>query len=197
MHENLNVPDGLPTLSKDSHKPGDGKACVMEYVALLAGEEWTDTPKCTHPVLAHMAQLVNDKMADENRHLLVPLIGRLFGTSETDTTDGQDVEYMLGLWGQRSIRDLDTDAARWAAMAGTTTGVLHYVVWAHTSLLKFDVSCDLAVGRNKRDRLMVKFLSDLIDEYDRLTGRTERRELSGDDLLDLSSQVRESAGARR
>ena len=77
------IPEFLPVLSAGAHSdPRDG-ACVMEYVSLLAGEPFRDTPACTHPVLACAAQVVNDRLPDAERHRLVPLIGRLFGTAPT------------------------------------------------------------------------------------------------------------------
>lgn len=78
----MNVPDALPTLSAGSHDADRGEACVMEYVSLLAGEEWSDRPECTHPMLAHEARTTNDLLRDSDRARLVPLIGRLFGTTE-------------------------------------------------------------------------------------------------------------------
>jgi len=77
----MSIPDFMPTLSVGSHKPYEGKACVMEYVALLAGEEWTDSPRCAYFPLARAAAVVNDNLPDRDRHRLVPLIGRLFGTT--------------------------------------------------------------------------------------------------------------------
>lgn len=76
------LPSGLPSLAAGAHDPGDGEACVMEYVALLAGEDWSDRPDCTHPLLAHEARTVNDELDDRDRPLLVPLVGRLFGTTD-------------------------------------------------------------------------------------------------------------------
>ncbi|VXC14029.1 hypothetical protein [Aeromicrobium sp. 9AM] len=78
----MNMPDALPTLSAGSHDAEHGEACVMEYVSLLAGEEWSDRPDCTHPMLAHEARTTNDLLRDSDRARLVPLIGRLFGTTE-------------------------------------------------------------------------------------------------------------------
>lgn len=77
----MTIPDFLPSLAAGAHDSGDGQACVMEYVSLLAGEEWSDRPDCTHPLLAHEARMVNDELGDRDRHVLVPLIGRLFGTT--------------------------------------------------------------------------------------------------------------------
>jgi len=76
------VPDSLPTLSAGKHEQGAGQACVMEYVSILAGESFSDHPSCTDPVLAAAARSVNDWMTDGGRQMLVPLIGRLFGTAE-------------------------------------------------------------------------------------------------------------------
>jgi hypothetical protein len=76
------IPEFLPTLAAGAHSAGEGQACVMEYVSILAGEHFSDSPSCTDPVLAAAARSVNDWMTDEGRHLLVPLIGRLFGTAE-------------------------------------------------------------------------------------------------------------------
>ena len=78
----MSAPDFLPTLSAGAHDADAGEACVMEYVSLLAGEQWSDRPECTHPILAHEARTTNDLLLDADRPRLVPLIGRLFGTTE-------------------------------------------------------------------------------------------------------------------
>ncbi len=78
----MRLPDSLPTLAAGSHDAEHGEACVMEYVSLLAGEEWSDRPECTHPLLAHEARTTNDLLREGDRARLVPLIGRLFGTTE-------------------------------------------------------------------------------------------------------------------
>jgi hypothetical protein len=98
------IPNGLPTLSAGPHKVGDGKACVMEYVALLAGEKWTASPSCTHPALARMAQVVNDRLPDAERYRLVPLIGRLFGTG--DERGDRKLSVQLAIWCAEPVLDL-------------------------------------------------------------------------------------------
>lgn len=74
------VPDGLPSLDAGYHPAGSGKACVMELVSVIAGEEWSDHPDTVHPYLAAAGVFVNDRLLDEDRHLLLPLVGRFFGT---------------------------------------------------------------------------------------------------------------------
>ena len=71
----------------------------MEYVSLLAGEEWSDRPACTHPLLAHEARLVNDLLSDDDRSRLVPLIGRLLGTA----ADSDEISARLRLRQARQV----------------------------------------------------------------------------------------------
>lgn len=89
----------MPTISGGAHDPTDGEACVMEYVSLLAGEDWSDRPSCTHPLLAHEARTTNDLLHDRDRSRLVPLIGRLFGTS----ADSDEVRARLRLRQTRQV----------------------------------------------------------------------------------------------
>lgn len=78
------APEHLPILSRGAHNdPADG-ACLMEYVSLLAGEQFSDRPSCTHPLLAQIARLVNDTSPDKMRHDLAPLAPGLIGTSGAD-----------------------------------------------------------------------------------------------------------------
>lgn len=73
------TPSGLPVLGGGAHAdPADG-ACFMEYASLLAGERWSDHPRCTHPALAQLARLVNDNIRDDLRYLLVPLVPDAIG----------------------------------------------------------------------------------------------------------------------
>ena len=41
------------TLSSGAHDGPEDGMCVMEMVSFLAGEEWSDTPTCASPVIAH------------------------------------------------------------------------------------------------------------------------------------------------
>lgn len=89
------VPDGLPSLARGAHGPREGQACVMELISVLAGEEWSDHPKCVHPMLAEAAIHVNDAVPDNMRHLIVPFIGRLFNTNDNRVTAPLK-EYLTG-----------------------------------------------------------------------------------------------------
>jgi hypothetical protein len=63
------------------HEP-NGEACVMEAVAFVAGEPWSDHPECVCPVLGAFMRAWNDGLPDDaaRDELLRPLIPRLIGT---------------------------------------------------------------------------------------------------------------------
>ena len=81
----LYIPDGLPELSRGGHPDHtEGKACIMELVSFLSQDEWSDNPATVHPVLRNMAIEVNDRLPDEHRYLLNPLISWFFSTNERE-----------------------------------------------------------------------------------------------------------------
>ncbi len=73
------TPQLMPTLSAGRHRTPRQGACFMEFASYLAGERWSDHPKCTHPLLAALARDVNDLTADESRNRLMPLVDRVIG----------------------------------------------------------------------------------------------------------------------
>jgi hypothetical protein len=80
------LPDGMPVLSRGRHRNPRRGACFMEMASLLAGERWSDHPSCTHPLLAQLAQQVNDHTSDAGRQQLVPLIPSVVGRRGDDRT---------------------------------------------------------------------------------------------------------------
>src|SRR6478609_7202746 len=77
-------PGHLPTLSRGKHRSHRGGACFMELAAFLAGERWSDHPRCTHPLLAELARLVNDHTSDARRSQLAELIPSVIGVTSDD-----------------------------------------------------------------------------------------------------------------
>ncbi len=62
--------------------PADG-LCLMEAVALFAGERHRDWPTCVCPVLIEFGRVLNDTMPDQWRtDLLLPLVPVLVGTRD-------------------------------------------------------------------------------------------------------------------
>jgi len=95
-----NVPDGLPVLSRGKHRSARKGACFMEMASVLANEPWSDHPKCTHPLLAHLARLVNDYTSDDNRGELAVLIPSVVGLR------GGDLAWMVDLTAAVALRAL-------------------------------------------------------------------------------------------
>ena len=82
----VDVPDGVPVLSRGKHRSPRRGACFMEFASFLAGEQWSDHPSCTHPLLAQVARRVNDHMGHAGRQQLVPLIPSVVGRLGDDRT---------------------------------------------------------------------------------------------------------------
>ena len=79
------VPDGLPVLTMGRHRGPDRGSCVMEYVSVLAGEPWSDRPRCTHRALGELARRVNDDVGLNARSGLAQVAPRLIGAVGPDT----------------------------------------------------------------------------------------------------------------
>jgi hypothetical protein len=65
-----------------AHDP-NGKMCVMEAVAFVAGEPWSDHPECASPVIGAFLRSWNDVLDDEDRQQLKPYVTKLVGTKGT------------------------------------------------------------------------------------------------------------------
>ena len=80
----IDIPDGVPILSRGRHRNPRRGACFMEMASYLAGERWSDHPPCTHPLLASIARCVNDAVDDASRQQLVHLIPDVVGLNPKD-----------------------------------------------------------------------------------------------------------------
>lgn len=81
------TPEFLPVLSQGSHDNPQKGACLMEYVSLLAGEPFSDTPICVDSFLAAIGRRVNDQFdpqyeGQDRSAALAPLIPRFIGTRQ-------------------------------------------------------------------------------------------------------------------
>ena len=103
------------SLKTGKHEPADGKMCVMEAAAYVAGERWSAAPQCVCPVITVFMLTWNDKLpsdADRDR-LLKPLIPLIIGTSSTSEIGDRRSDMALD-W----IREIPSGMARtaeWAA----------------------------------------------------------------------------------
>ena len=64
-------------LQAGRHQHPDDGTCLMEYVSMLAGQPFTDAPRCTEPLVAELARMVNDGIGEEARSTLISLAPRL------------------------------------------------------------------------------------------------------------------------
>jgi hypothetical protein len=78
------IPELVPVLSRGKHRSPRSGACFMEMASFLAGERWSDHPKCTHPLVASLARLVNDSTPDDDRQELVTMIPSVVGLGSND-----------------------------------------------------------------------------------------------------------------
>lgn len=76
-------------LFSGSHESFAEGACVMEAVAYVAGEPWSDHPACACPVISAFLRSWNDSLCtDEDRdRLLKPLVLQLIDTKSTPAAE--------------------------------------------------------------------------------------------------------------
>ena len=69
---------------------GERDMCIMEAVAFVAGEAWSDRPACASPVVAAFLRSWNDGISDDDRDRLLPAavwVPRLVGSRGDDATE--------------------------------------------------------------------------------------------------------------
>jgi hypothetical protein len=71
-------------LTAGTHLAPEDGTCLMEAVSTVTGDRWTDAPLSTHPLLAHLARLVNDAVSDDLRDDLAAFIPDLIDTNSSD-----------------------------------------------------------------------------------------------------------------
>jgi hypothetical protein len=113
IEERLKFIEGL-SLKQGSHKP-DSTFCVMEAVAYVAGESWSDSPACACPVISTFLRSWNDELptdADRDR-LLKGLVPKLVGTKASEAVEKKRA-LMAADWLTR------VHAPAWLRLAGLT-----------------------------------------------------------------------------
>ncbi len=91
------------TFGKGSHPTREDGLCVMEAVALLAGEPHSDSPECASVVITKLAIWVNDSCSDQLRNdLLRDLPWRIVGTKATPEIEQQRA-FMAADWAVRFV----------------------------------------------------------------------------------------------
>lgn len=108
------------SLKVGAHSP-DSTFCVMEAVAFVAGEPWSDHPECACPVISAFLRSWNDALqTDTDRdRLLKPLIPKLIGTRNPKLEERRAL--MAADWLVR----VNTPA--WLRLAGLTVSAVKLV----------------------------------------------------------------------
>ena len=97
-----------------SHYPNDEqRMCVMEAVAFLAGEEWSDHPACASRIVGTFLRSWNDVLPDDQRQELRQYIPRLVGSAGTPEQEERR-SWMALDWLVR------VQAPAWLRLAGLT-----------------------------------------------------------------------------
>src|SRR4051794_11291522 len=84
-------------LEEGAHGSPEQGMCVMEAVSYVAGEPFSDHPRCASPVITSFLIAWNDALSDDDRQLLVPLVPKIVGTRTTDEDEAARV-WMLTDW---------------------------------------------------------------------------------------------------
>jgi len=104
----------LPALSSGAHSSFEEGICIMEAVAYVAGEPWSDSPVCACPVMSSFLRVWNDDLNDEDRQMLKPLIPRLVNSLASPEIENQRRE-MISDW------YFKVHVPTWLEMAGLNT----------------------------------------------------------------------------
>ena len=103
-------------LDHGAHSARADGMCLMEAVAYVAGEEHSDHPACTCPVLAAIGRALNDRWRDDERQLLAPLIPCLVGTRSTVAVQKRRA-YAMADAGIREVAPMGLAAVGWSDLA--------------------------------------------------------------------------------
>jgi hypothetical protein len=170
------IPENLPVISGGKHSSPEEGACVMEYISLLAGEEWTDYPECTHRSLAVLAQRANDALPQSRRHEMFSRVNRLFGTGaigveETDKAVSVAIARFYAAnaaaYAAAYAANAAAYAAAYAAYAVAAVANAAYAAYAAANAAAYAA---VGGGADPAD-VYLDLLDRALDEYDRITGR--------------------------
>lgn len=203
------IPDFMPNIKEGTgDTPADGGCLVQIAGWLNDGHSWTDRTPCVHPVLRDVAIELNDSIEDDNeRRQIMRFAPRLIGTGVPGDYDREmEIGLHIRTWAvsqaieaveQLKAPGLDCDLVNPTyylnrsvsgggySMNQTVKSVSFAAdaVAVAAAALAADDGPGVPMGTNEqaaKTAARIKFLDDLIDEYDRFTGR----EVSGATVSD-------------
>jgi hypothetical protein len=98
-------------LSQGKHRDPDHGACVMELASMLAGEPFSDRPRCVDPVIAGFLRTYNDGIDEQRRQDLYPLASEVVGTRTVTSVQAERARLCLR-WAQERHGELRRGARR-------------------------------------------------------------------------------------
>ena len=98
-------------LSQGKHRGPDHGACVMELASMLAGEAFSDRPRCVDPVIAGFLRTYNDGIDESRRQDLYPLASEVVGTRAVAGVQAERARMCLA-WAQQRHAELRQGARR-------------------------------------------------------------------------------------
>lgn len=88
-------------LAPGSHSSPREGVCVVELASLMAGEKFSDHPRCVCDVIAAFLRSLNDRVGHSDRQRLRPYAGRAVGSSAARRITGQRRDLCLAAAGSR------------------------------------------------------------------------------------------------
>ncbi len=175
------LPVGMPSLGPGKHSNPRQGACVMEYTALLAGERFSDQPRCTHPALGELARQVNDRLSHSGRPQLVTrapalaMVGRgVPGVAAAVATAACEfaLREVLGPWTVRGLRGRLARLQHRDQPGRSRRGRRRDTVTAHL-LISAGLNATRAVpAGSARDRVLLRALDDALSTLGGAPGGT-------------------------
>jgi hypothetical protein len=71
-------------LKHGNHKSPEAGMCINEAAAYFAGEPHSDAPQCVDPAITRFTIRLNDRLNEEKRQRMKPLIELMIGTRGTE-----------------------------------------------------------------------------------------------------------------
>lgn len=101
-------------LESGSHSNPESGMCVMEAVAMMSGEKFSDSPACASPVISAFLRNWNDNLPDAERQQLKKYIPLMIGTHGTSALEEKRA-WMATDWLSR------VQAPAWLDLVGLTS----------------------------------------------------------------------------
>lgn len=145
------------TLTAGQHTSALDGACLLEAVAYVAGEPWSDEPACACPVLAGLLRGWNDALHPAQRQTLKRYMARLVGSRGTDEQTDERTAIVRAHSTAAGVQAIYRSVARLVVDDGTDADL--------------DVLEAQAVGQRRVNRRTLAALHALVEELLAVTER--------------------------